>query len=33
MTPPVRCVERKVANADGTVHDPTRLAAVLAELV
>ena len=33
MTPPVRCVERKVANADGTVHDPTRLAAVLAELL
>ncbi len=32
-TPTVRCIERKVADADGAAHDPTRLAAVLAELL
>lgn len=29
----VRCVERKVANSEGTAHDPARLAALLAELL
>lgn len=33
QSPTVRCIERKVANADAVVHDPARLAAALSELV
>lgn len=33
IAPVMRCVERKVADSAGVVHDPARLAAVLAELL